>query len=278
MKRSHLEGVVLVATGLVVVVAAGCTGTDFLATGNSTVRFEIVLQGTTVGDYDCVIFEFERINVRPINGTCAADSANPGDQCFSSVDCLAGSGPGTCEGSDAEGLIPQDGIKVVTQEQTVPGNLTNGPCTPTAKKCFEPFFPYEPCVEDSDCDQETYPGNVCELQSPFSAKGEFVPIAPIVLSEGLYEINRLVAANIGLYADAGPVERSCYQADQFILDDALGDALRFTVQPGQDKVVQINMDLGELELAMPDQFGGCFGLQNALRSVFSCATCDAGVP
>ena len=125
MTRSRSWIGVLLASGLILT-AAGCTGTDFLNTGNATVRVEAVAVGTPIGDFDCLIFELDEMKIRPLDGICDDGSANPDDPCLNNSDCT----PGACVGSNAAGVIGNNGIIAVLSADTSQGDLWDGPCAP----------------------------------------------------------------------------------------------------------------------------------------------------
>jgi len=128
MTRSRSWFGVLLAAGLTLTVA-GCTGTDFLNSGNAVVRVEVVAVGTPVEDFDCLLFELNNVSIRPLDGLCGAGSANEGEPCLRDSDCPSGSGVGACEGSNASAVIPNAGIVAVLNDDTVVGDLLSGGCT-----------------------------------------------------------------------------------------------------------------------------------------------------
>jgi hypothetical protein len=176
--RTWQVGALLVAS-CVALAAAGCTGTEFTATGNAPVRLEIVVTGETTVDWDCILFEFETIRYRPLDGTCGADSANEGDPCLNATDCDPGTGSGTCEGSYAGEVIGNDGILASFSQDTVKGNLLVGRC------------------------ETSHP----ELAA-FVDANELVLPPSLVLSEGLYEISTFGIANVGFYKDDPDIDNN----------------------------------------------------------------------
>jgi len=233
--------------------AAGCTGADFLATGNSPLRIEIALEGTTAQTYDCIEIEVEDVFVRPLDGTCGADSTDAGEPCLGADDCAPGSGTGTCEGSSAGEVIGSNGIRIVGQADTVRGNLTGGDCDATLDSADAP---------------------------------EFVLPSPVTLSEGLYEISRLDVKDVVLYTENPVFLGACISSNPLDLATALGDSLRFTISAESEKIVRLvlHVDVWEqvltgLESCFPPAEGGP-GMLAVLDQAFSCdpATCDAAQP
>ena len=114
----------------ILILAAGCTGTDFIDSGNSNVSFEIVATGATIEPYDCIQWLFFELWVRPLDGTCAEDSEDAGDLCLSNADCdPLPQETGTCVGSEAIELVGGFGIEV--DANLGAGNILGGDCTPT---------------------------------------------------------------------------------------------------------------------------------------------------
>jgi hypothetical protein len=251
MKSSGWQVGVLLAIALVALAAAGCTGTDFTPTGNAPVSIELVVSGDTAVDWDCILFEFETIRYRPLDGTCGADSTNPGDVCLNDTDCDPGTGPGTCEGSKAGELIGNLGILASDNFATVKGNLLVGPCE-TSHAALEQFV----------------------------GADEIVLPPSLVLSEGLYEISLFGIANVGLYEDDPVLDnvdvRLCQ--GQTPVSTLLGDALRFTIPATTDKALRFELHADVLEQVFQFGFGNCPALANNLADILTCETCDAGIP
>ena len=102
--------------------AAGCTSTDFIDSGNSIVSFELVAVGAGSQSFDCVQWGLGELKLRPLDGLCGADSLNAGDPCLGTTDCVPKPGEtGTCLNSEANELIGNDGILVPASPE--PGNI-----------------------------------------------------------------------------------------------------------------------------------------------------------
>lgn len=293
---------------LALLLAAGCTGTDFLDNGNSTVAFEIVAVGSSNISkvYDCVQWRFGDLVIRPLDGTCGPTSINPGAACFKVSDCppLVEDEPGTCDNSSAAELVEGDGIFVKAGD--IPGNILGGDCNPTIDaggKC-EGLVPQVLCVDDSDCgfcEQNPNPpcstdadcggpNDLCTGQAPcvnqFGIFGSaLIPPESLILSAGVYEVGTLRVGLLGLYEDVpdparpagGPYFRGCGQI-AINVTDSFGDALRFTVSEKQSKMVRFEVDIGTLEENLPavDDCGDPnTGLIGNITSILECVSCDA---
>jgi len=252
MIRNCRQILLLVLALTMALAAAGCTGTDFLVTGNSSLRIEIVLEGATTQTYDCIEIELENLYVRPLDGTCGADSVDAGEPCLGSDDCAPGSGTGTCEDSNAGEVIGDAGILVVDEADTVRGNLTGG-----------------------DCNAAVGGAQALELVLPDA----------ITLSEGLYEISRLEMRGAVLYTD-NPLFFGACSSSTLDLALALGDALRFTIDADGDKIIRLVMHVDVWEQVLTGQ-ESCFpppeggpGMLAVVDQAFSCdpASCDAAQP
>jgi hypothetical protein len=247
MKPSGWQIGGLLATVLVALAAAGCdTGSDVLATGNAPVRIELVLVGDTVEDWDCVIFEFDDIRYRPLDGTCGNDSANPGDPCLNETDCDPGTGPGTCENSYAGELIANLGVAASDGGDTVPGNLLEGTCN-----IVNPTLTAPP------------------IEFP----------ASIVLSEGLYEISEFNIANVGFYRVNGDVKRLCLNQtlDVVTWREAFGGGpWQFSIPPDEDMVLRLGLHVDVMEQEMTDGATGqqCAQIIFNIVDILSCDTCN----
>ena len=286
--------------------AAGCTGTDFIDSGNSNVSFEIVTVGSTSQPYDCIQWAFGDLRLRPLDGTCAADSVNAGDPCLSTTDCdpLPGQ-TGTCVGSESLELVGDFGILVVASPAA--GNILGGDCNPTidaggiceglfelvmgvdtAVPCFvatECGFCEQaetPCDTDADCIGADECNQQAACVNPSGIQGAaLVPPRSLTLSPGVYEISVLSVGRAMLYEDVHqpplnpprPFFRGCAQPP-FTVVDAFGDALRFTVLPDQDKRVRFAVDSGALEQNLPGE-DICGGFEANITSILECETCDA---
>jgi hypothetical protein len=265
------------ASVCIALAAVGCTGSDVLETDNNVVRIEIATAGQTQQTYDCIVFELDDTWVRPLDGTCGADSANAGDLCLNDTDCEAGSGPGSCEGSAASEVIGNDGIGLVIAGDTVLGNLLGGPCTPTTAggaSCAFPFFPAVPCTMDSQCDL-TISGNFCRPTFYNQVNSvEFTAPPASILSTELYEISKLNIRQVALYRDNPVFLGRCGNTTEVAL--ALGDALRFTVPQGTDKVIRLTLHLDVLEQVLTT-LNSCAPFQAVLEQAITCDTCDAGI-
>jgi hypothetical protein len=254
MKPSGWQIGGLLAIALVALAAAGCdTGSDVLATGNSPVRIELVLVGDTVEDWDCILLEFQDVRFRPVDGTCGDDSANPGDPCLNPTDCDAGTGPGTCEGSNAGELIGDLGVAVSDGDSTNIGNLLPGPCVSS-----DPNLASDP------------------LEMP--------PV--LILSEGLYEISTFDITNVGFYRENGQVKRFCpvgaatIEVPVWRVDFAGADPWLFKIPPGEDKVLVFELHVDVMEQNMTDGDSGqqCSQIFLNMVDTLTCETCDGTVP
>ena len=285
----------------VLLFAAGCTGTDFVGSGNSNVSFEVVTVGSTSQPYDCLQWAFGDLRLRPLDGTCAADSVNAGDPCLSTTDCAPLPGQtGTCVGSESFEILGNFGILVVASPE--PGNILGGDCTPTidaggvceglfvgpdAVRCFvatECGFCEQaetPCDTDADCGG----ADECNQQAPCVnpsriRSAALIPPRSLILSPGLYEISELAVGRAILYEDVpqpplnppGPFFLGCGQTPPVV--DSFGDALRFTVLPDQDKLVRFAVDSGVLEQNLPGE-DSCADFEANITSILECETCDA---
>jgi hypothetical protein len=240
------------------VAASGCTGTDFLESGNSPVRIQVVAMPGFQGEFDCVMLELNSVRFRPLTGTCGADSApeDVGQPCHTVSDCPGG----TCVGSTTEDLIGDAGISVWEAEDSVLGDLWNGPCAPE-NPTIQQFLP--------------------QLTQDVFANPD-----PLILSAGLYEISSFDIKSVTLYKDdldfALVDWREC--PNDVFAADILGDALRFTVVQGQDKLIQFTLDVDALDAAYVNPGStNCgsestgTGLRGNLADILECTTCDAGV-
>jgi hypothetical protein len=236
--------------------AAGCTGTELVTSGNAVVRVNVTTEGEFVGEFDCVVFQISEMWVRPIGGVCAEDNANAGDACLDSTDCMPGTGPAECEGSFADEIVGINGIVVVENGSTVQGDLWNGPCAPE-----------NPLVIDN---------------APELITDVFVNPDSFILSQEVYEISQLQITNVALYKDGPTLPevdfRTCLSPGEVLVAEVLGDALRFTVPPGGQKVIQFVLHLDKLEQFFQTGGNNCFILANNIEEIFTCETCDAGVP
>jgi len=285
----------------VLVLAASCTGTDFIDSGNSNVFFEIVAVGSTSQPYDCVQWVFGDLKLRPLDGTCAADSVNAGDPCLGTTDCdpLPGES-GTCVLSEANELLGDDGILVVANPD--PGNILGGDCAPTidaggvceglfvgpdqvrcvdATECGFCEQAETPCDTDADCFAPDQCNQQAACVNPSKIRGAaLIPPRSLILSAGVYEISGLAVGQAIVYIDlpqpplvpAGPFFRGCGQIPTVV--DAFGDALRFTVLPSQDKMVRFAVDIGALEQNLPAA-DSCTDFLANITSILECDTCDA---
>lgn len=262
---------------------AGCTGSDVLDTGNSTTRIEVVAQGSNLADYDCVNFALGEIRINPLNGHCGPTSSPElvGDPCGADAECGVGA---ICEGSNSKTLVPNTGILMSTGAPQ--GNVLGVPCAPATGFCDcnpavpSPDPPECPsgaiCTMDSECGCSADWDCVC-LKSTSEQGGPFVPPTPVVLSEGLYELNLLFIDNTSLYIDNPPFLGKCGNT-ALDLSTALGPLLRFTVQPDEDKVVRLVLNTDALAEVLTNTTS-CGALNAVLpdNEVIRCDTCDAGV-
>ncbi len=283
------------------ILAAGCTGTDFIDSGNSNVSFEIVAVGTTSQPYDCLQWAFGDLRLRPLDGTCAADSVNAGDPCLSTTDCAPLPGQtGTCVGSESFEILGNFGILVVASPE--PGNILGGDCTatidaggvceglfvgPDQVRCFvatECGFCEQaetPCDTDADCGGADECNQQAPCVNPSRIRGAaLVPPRSLILSAGVYEISELSVGQAVVYVDVpqppldppGPFFRGCLQTSPVV--DSFGDTLRFTVLPDQDKLVRFAVDSAALEQNLPTQ-NSCPDFIDSITSILKCDTCDA---
>jgi len=246
------------AAGLVLT-AAGCTGTDFLNTGNANVRLEVAAVGTPSEEIDCLIFELEEVRVRPLDGLCGTDSSQPDKPCLKDSDCPAGTGPGTCVGSNATEVVPNSGIVVALASNTEQGDLWNGPCEST-NPLIEQFF------------------------QPSLNRGVWKSPPSFVLSDGLYAISSSRINNIRLYRDdpsptfEDGLLKQCVSSSTISMVQGLGaEALRFTMN-GEDKVIRYEVNIGALlDLWGDFDSNNCTLLRQNMPSIIECVGCDAGV-
>jgi len=236
MKRtaSHVGWVLLVVALLV---SAGCTGTDFLSSNMSPVRLEIVFDDTgAVIDYECINLRLDDVWVKPLDGICSAGSVNPGEPCLQTEDCLGGS----CEGSSASEVITLP-IQLNDATGSLVGNLTGELCDFT-------------------------PGGL----NPVFAD-PFVQPEPLLLTEGLYQLDTLDVGSVIIYDDDTEGFGSCDST--LTVGDDLGTDLRFTVPASGEKVIRLtaHIDVWEDELNGPDDCS----IGDVLTLAFTCDGCDA---
>jgi hypothetical protein len=251
MKPSGWQIGGLLATALVALAAAGCdTGSDVLSTGNSQVRVELVLAGDTVEDWDCIIFEFQNVGIRPLDGICGSDSANPGDLCLNGTDCDPGTGTGTCEGSYAGELVGNLGAGLSNGDISVPGNLLEGTCT---------------------------------IPNPQIVADPIILPPPLILPEGLYEIKPFNITNVGFYRSDGNVRRLClnFTVEAALYREVFGeDPWRFELSPDEEKVLVFTLHADVLEASLTDGATGqqCLQLRNNIVDILTCDTCQGSAP
>lgn len=304
--RQNRWSIGLVSTcTLCLMLAAGCTGTDVLDNGNSTVSFEITTVGATNIPYDCVRWGFGELLIRPLDGTCGPNSVNPGEPCLNVSDCPPLPGQvASCQNSSAGELLPGNGIEVLPNPP--PGDILGAGCNPTIDaggKCAG-LTPQTLCTDNSDCgfcEQDPNPpcstdadcpgSDVCTGQADcvnvFGINGNsLIPPDPLILSAGIYEIGAIRVGAMGLYQDLpqpplvppGPYFRGCSQIAD--VTDSFGDALRFSVSERESKVIRFEVNLTELEANLPqvDECGtltGGTGAFGNITSILECVSCDA---
>lgn len=254
MKPSGWKIGVLAAAVFSLLAASGCTGTDLLNTGNQSVRWDVQFSNLDGADIDwtCILFEFEEMRVRPLDGTCGADSpvGLVGAPCFENRDCRSGPVQGTCEGSLADELVPSGGILVIDPDETERGNALGGPC-------------------ENDFDLGSFRNNLLAVD-------EFQPTQPAILTAGLYEIDDFVLNNIVLFRNGATSTDLRWCLDGISPVEFLPeDSLRFFVQPGEEKVVLFDFDVDTLEDLL--EFNDCFEVEDFMPTTFTCVTCD-GAP
>ena len=105
----------LVAT---ICLAAGCTGTDTLSTGNVTLSFATTTTNPSATNYACVLLNIQRLSLRIFDGTCS----NDGSFCGDDGDCTVG---GTCEEALADEVIQPDGFGIILSPGVLFQNFTN---------------------------------------------------------------------------------------------------------------------------------------------------------
>jgi hypothetical protein len=240
MKRtaSTLGWVLLVATLLV---SAGCTGTDFLSSNQNHLIFEVVLneENATV-DFECINMRLGNVRVKPLDGTCSAGSANPGEPCLAVEDCPGG----TCDGSGASEVI------------TVPISLNEGQGSVIGN------------LKGTVCDFDAPVGLSPSLAQPFEQP------APLLLTEGVYVLDRLRMEDLQMYDDDTSTYYFCETAT-LSLHNAFGPGLRFTVPGDGEKQLRIvaNIDVWQQEI---DTVGASdCSITGTLTTAFSCPDCDA---
>jgi hypothetical protein len=227
--------------------AGGCTGTDFLDTGYSTVQLQVAVTGTPLVDFDCLLFELGNVTIRPLDGVCDANSATPGDPCLLDSDCQ----PGACEGSLASETVP-GGIVATLDSETLMGDLRDGPCDPQ---------------------NATYNQAYPEL-----ATGVWTTPLPFVLTRGLYEISTSDVRNLRLYKDdlndALVDLRQCANQSNNMAQHLGEDALRFTVS-GSSTVIRYEVNIAAIEqLFSEGDSNNCEVLRDEMPEIIDCVTCD----
>jgi len=257
MRRKGWWVATLLSSALAIA-AGGCTGSQILESGNSTTRFEFVVVGDTIEEFDCAPFELGSIRLFPLDGVCDAASTNAGDPCFQEASCIGGA----CEGSSAADIIDPLGLLVYDAAAVQLGKAN------------------------------LY-GTVCEATNPDVSSivdsGPWVDPAPFVLSSGLYEISAMKFFFSGLFKDGAeepeepPVPdqydlRICTNEINVVLES--GAPLRFTVDAAAPKVVRFEMRADKLEeffVNTGSTSANCPALRDNFQDIFICTTCDAGV-
>jgi hypothetical protein len=240
---------VTVAAVLVLLAAAGCTGTDTLENGNVTVSFEFVLTNPGSLSYDCVNVESGPIIISPVDGACSAGSSSPGMPCFTNSDCSGG----TCEGAHYQQDIQGGGILVLSTGK--PGNTAGVACVPSSSGLCKDFSVPDggqgPCTIDADCD----PGEFCQANDTFfKLPKPALALPPVVVPSGRYRIDVLGFGFPSLYDEATATGLRCGASafnviEQFAADYPLEGRL-YTFGPGEPNVVRIALDVQALEQAL----------------------------
>lgn len=227
---------------ILALLATGCTGSNLLPTGNAglEVEFELVGVENTTVPYECINLGFEGFNVRPLDGNCSEDAANSGAPCLDGTDCDGG----TCLGSTTAPLLGGNGIAVVPGIgfPAFTGNMLGTDCE-ISNRCL---LTGTPCVTMADCDQSGGSNSCNPVLSGFEAIPFMNPL-PIVLSEGLYEVNKLFL-RFSMWDDDAPGFIGCESDVDYAVQ--YGDALNFYMPEQGTKRLRFRLDAAALEAAL----------------------------
>ena len=222
MKSNGWRVAALLVAVVAVLGSTGCPGTNILPNGNGTILFELVLVGQPIASYDCVLFEWDQLNILPLDGKCGP-GADEGEPCYRDDDCASFS----CLGSAAMPILGDSGYPIqmgLLGTLGQQGNLSGGDCVPTTNP----------------------PINVSQAEA-------FQPIG-VVLPAGLYKMDRIRVGNVVLYIDTpDPIVKRCTQI-KTVTDEFPENVTTFALASGETRTIRMELDAGMLEGLVDGEF------------------------